>query len=546
MYEINHPPIPHYHLQGDVENNFYNLGLKDKILYEKTFNELQSLLKVRFWPVDQFFSIINSFITQKISRSNLLFEKELTAYSEGLGRPLLHLLSGFLLPEIITSIHQVMPKIPLMPFGCSSLFHYNSSEGNIYHGRILDFPVYRYYNESERTVVYQFEGLPKIWSLSLTGIPLPSVTAMNSEGLTLALHIKHGKAFNLNGHFIFEIVYKLLQECQTTQDVLDLLKDFPALSSWGLYITTKEGKALSVDIYGENFFYEEKDLKEEPLLYVNNLPIREELEGSFNTEGFRCFCNMRKRAITQKIEKKKEKKKELSAIDMLELLGRPDPMKATQSKKWAMDVVTITTMHTAVMNAVKGEVYLIPGPVPKILHDKVLKIDRIWDLQLPRYQELESKLKPYRQDFTDGFHLLAESTADYKEGKIDLAIEHINQAAKLLAPFADGIIAQFYSLVYQFIHEAEILQRTKQLAEFKNIRSQLPPYLRDHCVLFIFRLERFLYQKSDITEDEIETDALKNLYRIESKIPTFLLKKMTKLIAPQIATSDIFYAYYLT
>ena len=81
------------------------------------------------------------------------------------------------------------------------------------------------------------------------------------------------------------------------------------------------------------------------------------------------------------------------------------------------------------------------------------------------------------------------------------------------------------------------------LADFKAFEDRLPEYLNDHCLLFINRLEKVLkIEGHAFEEDRIKNLKLREIYRLEEKIPRAIFHLTTKnLIVPRMDILDIIY-----
>jgi hypothetical protein len=105
-------------------------------------------------------------------------------------------------------------------------------------------------------------------------------------------------------------------------------------------------------------------------------------------------------------------------------------------------------------------------------------------------------------------------------------------------------MAKFYFLVGQYIYETHEKVLTNILHEFRGLDGKLPPTLNDHCLLFIGRLEKILRISPTVQEDRIVNEKLREVYRLESKIPRFLFHLTTKMIMiPRIDIADIIYLH---
>ena len=150
-------------------------------------------------------------------------------------------ISYLVTPDIISGMSAVIPNSPVFQFGCSSLFYVNSNN-NVSHLRILDFPIADAYSEKERFIKYSFQNEQQYCGLTSSGLPFPSVTAMNESGLTFALHQKFGHIFNKDGTPIFDIMENLVSQARDLQEIVSELRYINSISTWGIYIASNTEK----------------------------------------------------------------------------------------------------------------------------------------------------------------------------------------------------------------------------------------------------------------------------------------------------------------
>ena len=236
--------INHIHLFGNPEENFYILGKKDKDSYHRIYNQISSLC-IRNKHLTKILRLANE-LSLHLSRKKYEHHhnKELKAYAEGLEVPYEEILYSFLLPEIVSSFNKWVPDLMSLIPGCSSLF-VPSTSGGVVHTRILDYALNETFTESERSILYDFDDRYKNLSFSCAGVPFASMTAMNDQGLTLALHYKHGQHFNNNGESIFFMANEIINTCSNIREAIKLIKKKSSISYWGLYLSDKHGENVN-------------------------------------------------------------------------------------------------------------------------------------------------------------------------------------------------------------------------------------------------------------------------------------------------------------
>ena len=258
----------HIHLFGDPEENFYILGKRDKSSFEGIYQQI-SMLCARNQIMAKVLKLTTEFNTHLSRKPDTLYQKYLSAYSEGMERPKNDLAFALLLPEIVASFNKWTPQLLGAVPGCSSLFVKHPETASYIHGRILDYALSGPFEKSERTILYEFNKQQKIFSYSTVGMPFPSLSSFNESGLSLALHYKHGKHFDLDGTSIFEITYDIISKCDNIREAIKLIKKQKSISYWGLYLADKNGEVASIDIKGHEVFQEKFDLNDHKYLYFS-------------------------------------------------------------------------------------------------------------------------------------------------------------------------------------------------------------------------------------------------------------------------------------
>ncbi|MFN8369703.1 MAG: hypothetical protein U0T83_03655 [Bacteriovoracaceae bacterium] len=534
----NIPPL--LTLIGDEEENFYQLGVKDRENYSATFKHLKSLTSLNNQFIDLIIEeTVGKLGSSVIGKSPVLYSN-LKAYTDGLEINLNKFLSLFLFPEILSSLNKWIPGVNTFLTGCSSVFiNHNDSP---HHLRILDYPLVGSFDVKERMIIYKFKNRPQVLSFGSAGLPYPSLTAMNSEGITLALHQKCSNYFNLRGNSIFDICYKILMECSDLKSTLKLLKQHPSLTAWGINLSFKDGTVASIDIAGEQLVKKEYQISEHNYLYFNNMPIQHNnhLDQTI-PYGLTNYCEMRTKSFNQQVARTKNKK--IKPLEMLQLLSSPIVKKNKTAEEWNMSPLTISSVNIVAMNAKEGEALNILGPAPKFFNNSVLKLKSIWINPINEIIDFK-EIKTSSKSFNDGFYNWARAQAELDKKNIHLAFHHIQIAIDHFSDTPEQTITKFFFLCMRYIHHKTTKDLGVLTIEFQAILDQLPTYLKDHNRLFIFRIEMLLFKKSNISENDFENEALKKVFLFEQKLKPFSLKLLRKLMIIRMETLDILYPYF--
>jgi hypothetical protein len=330
------------------------------------------------------------------------------------------------------------------------------------------------------------------------------------------------------------------------------------IGNWGLYIGLPSKQVLAVDLYGGEVFYKSYPMNEGKVIYFNNLPVKKEKLEENYAEGQKSYCLMRKNSFQTKLahylKQTKKSKKDISSYDLLLLLGTPNLNQSVcydfpedLSQSWNLDTVTPSSLQIITMNPSAQEVLYVPGSCPKILPTKILRITDMWsevlNQEMIHFPGTSINNRALMAKFRHGYSLLSKAGAHYDQKQFPDAFHQIQLAIEFLEGFYEKNIAIFFFLVYQYIHLENQRDHLSLLPQFHEIKNKLPPYLREQTYLFIMRIERIHSVVDSIDPQDFKIAELKNRMLFEKRLPRFILKKLKKLIFPQIATIDILYGY---
>lgn len=535
------PPLEIHRLRGSRPEAFYQLGLKDREIYRPILDQIHQFITTGSQLIDQGIELYAKKIVRNVLKNHPEFEELLTQYSRGLGAPFSEVAMGMLIPEIVSFMSRWAPGLPSGLLGCSSWFVKDQKSKDLLHGRVLDFPLGGIYDQQERCLAIDF-GKNKVFSLGSAGIPFPSITAFNDQGVTFALHQKFTKEYHPEGKPIFLIALNLLEQCSNVDQALSFLKNQISMTTWSFYLGFKSGDILACDLRGEQFDYQHYLLEDDQFLYFNNQLINKDIEQKdFIPYGFSEYNSKRCETAISKIEAFQKSKKKINEIELLKLVTTPTRQYLKKPQKWSFDCITSSSVSVSVINGNKGTLLTNFGDAPKFFNGKVLKVNSPWKKQRNEIENLEVKTT----DFDPRYHLavqgwmkaqVAWDRQDFHEAF------HQLQMAKVRFPVnsAEAGITQFYFCVYQYIHIKNDHERVHLRDEFLQLEPFLQDYFKDQCRLFILRLEREQELKESFNLGDIQHPHLRQTWRLEKRIPKAILKAtIPKLIVPRIDVFDV-------
>jgi hypothetical protein len=472
------------------------------------------------------------------------FKKRLEAYSEGLGERPAEVAMGLLVPELMSFMDKWIPGLPHNLLGCSSYFIWDDKRDCLVHGRTLDFPFHNSFDLHERALQTTFDDGPVTFSFSSAGFPYPSITAMTDAGVTVALHQKFGSTFNYQGTPIFDIVFELLQNVSSREEAIRFLKKQNSITSWALYMGFSGGQVLSAELDGDRFDYSIHQATPGKCLYFCNQRENEKLRShEVLPYGFQLYNEMRMAMRDKKLKQLGFKKgEEWSAEKLIRFMGVAHEQEKTPSHKWQADPMTPATLQNICLIPDKAEALVITGRAPKFFTGEVLNITDAFSRPTASPLKIRGKVNSplYRKGL---FHYMQAQVAK-DTGDDHQAYHHIQLAIDCFGENPYGVIARFFFLVFQYMHETHKKSLAQILKDFKDLEGKLPPYLQDQNHLFIARLEKIIKGETTIGIDEIQHPALQRIYEFEKKLPRLFFHKVTKeLMAPRLELLDVIYPH---
>ncbi len=533
-------PIKLVKLIGSAEESFYQLGVKDRDGHSFLLNHMQTVLSLGIPKIDKILQELAANFFDHQQEKNTTYKLWLENYSQGLDISSKELVFTLLLPELSSCLSKWMPSLSSSMIGCSTFFFWDDKEESPTHGRILDFPLVSSFDKYERTILYDFPDLPKVYSFASTGFPFPSISSMNEFGVTLALHQKFTDILNISGRSVFDIGNELIFNTQTLEDAISILKKAEGITTWCFNMTFPDGRWLSADLMGDKLEYKTGKISKGEITYFNNDIISKDL----NTEDYHPYAiaphnQMRACSGHEKI-KQLLKKKKLIDLDVLISMGTPRKESTHLGDNWCLDTLTPSSVQVLTMNPSKGRALSIAGEAPKVFVGNYEEHSNIWNGPLIKLKSKKLKSSPLNFKLGLRDYMMAQVAFDHKD--FSLAYHHIQMAHDALADTKWEVISEFYFLVFQFMKEKHKKVRATLLDRFQVILPDLPPVLQDHSWLYISRLERILHKTTRVEEKDINHPALKKVLVLENKIPTILLhRSITLLMAPRLDLVDVIY-----
>ncbi len=535
---------PFYKLVGDSTENFYQLGLKDRDRHKNLLTHALGVISTPWAPLNKALQEAMKALTIPTLERCPEYKKKLVAYAEGLGENPHTLAMAYAIPELMCFMTKWMPGVPISLMGCSSVFTWDHKRDALVHGRILDFPFHGSYDQEERAVLSHLDRGPKMLSFHSSGFGFPSITTMTESGISFALHQKFGSTFNPKGTPIFEIIYQMLQNCSTKNEVIRFLKKQQSITTWAFYMGFKSGEVLSIELDGEQMFYHEHIATPDKLLYFCNDREKAKLN-SPNTIPYSFYTqNQMRRACFEQKQKafKMKADKGYTTEHVIRLLGRAWEQEGVAPKDWLADPLTPSSLQTIAMLPGIDEAYALPGKAPKFFNKEVVQYKE--SFYQPAQKMVSFTGKTNSPHYQKGlYHMMqAQVALDLKDQHNPY--HHIQLAIEYLEGYPIEKVALFYFYVLQYMNETHKKSLSQIYHLFKGLEGQLPSYLEDQRKLFVFRINKVLGRSTEVRRNDIASEPLKRVYQFEEKLPQIILHRMTRtLMVPRIDLYDVLYPY---
>lgn len=531
-------------LIGDMDENFYQLGLKDRESGKEVHRDVKRMLSTSIRSVDKVIEEVAKQILKNTMLRNPDQYRHLKSYSEGMSISVEDAFYVMLVPELVSAMSKWSPGLFKGSMGCSSYFMRNENH-SVVHGRILDFPLQGSFDKHERAILYDINGMPKTLGFGAAGIPYPSISLMTEDGMTLALHQKFTNVFNKDGQSIFELIINLVKNAHDKNSVLEFLKKNQSLTTWCLYMSFKNGDILAVDIMGDTIFANEFTLEEHQILYFGNkLEDQTINQENFLPLGFHQFNLMREDIAHKKINHFLKKKKRTDE-ELIKMISTPydQTFKHHNYSHYNLDPLTPSSIEIMAMNPTESQALFISGEAPKVYRNNLIKINNTFSD--PSIEVIHGKKQTSNhENFYQGLHSLMEAQIGFDQRDSQKIYHHLQFAIDHFDNHIEEGMAKFYFLVAQYMYETHEKVLSNILHDFRALEGKLPQTLNDHCLLFIGRLEKILTLHPSVQDDCIKNQKIREILERERNIPRILFHFTTKMMMiPRIDLLDIIYIH---
>lgn len=461
------PNIPEpVRLIGNPEENFYILGKKHQAA-------LQSLWQ-KVMPAESWRSKFDSF-TERWRRVETAAIPDntwgtwLKAYCEGLElTPTRYL-------EFLAQMEA--GALPHVLAGCTSVFRWDDATQGPQHLRLLDWPLALVDGETSEQLLIEAPGKPALLLICVPGLAFLPMTAMNSHGVTMALHAKYHSLKEAAGRPISEAVIEGLLHAKNVLELRRQLKSFHTQRLWGLNSCDAAGMVLAMDIGGPQVDVMSANLREARLLVFNNAPLvkNKELE-SAEPPTFTHFCKARREWCLERLEKP-------SAEHPLITLTR-----AQKLHRVSVPAVTLSTLHSLMLSPAIRTLDWLVGTPPVWQQGTMVRWQDLFNTHMRNPQTISVNFsREERQEWSLRQHYaLAQKALDLKD--VTAAFHHLQMGLAA----AEGEHRALGAWVWAWWQWRYLESKRDRLLLYRDTQEtlrQTPSVYRGHVLLLRLILE---------------------------------------------------------
>ncbi len=521
-------------LLGNSDENFYQLGLKHRKTFPESYKGLINIFGPMPKGVNPLVSLGVKQLIKKVLDHRAQLSCDMKHYAQGLEVTTEQAASVFLIPELLSCIDKFMPNLYAPLLGCSSLIY--RQDDNLHHLRILDFPLVNIFDKFSEEVLFKFKS-QKVFFHSCSGLAYPAISAMNESGITVTLHQKYSRFFDLKGVPVFEIIKLIMEHSTCIKDITDILDEHPSISSWGLIISTGSS-AYEIDLHGSKYYLNEYPLENDNWKYICNKSISNHNDfQNVLPYGIDNYNSMRSESIHTYLEKT-EKNRKLTEADYLKAMSSPLGH-AKKVHNWKLSPLTCATVDTVLLSPSTNRTLKHLGPAPITENHPILEITNCFGR--PSINITSPKNK--KSDYYKGLYHLGQCTYHFQNGHQQELFHHIQCCLLQWQGMIEFEIAKLYHCAYAIRFEKDKKEIGIILNELEEL-SQLPEYLNDHKLILISRLQGVLSIPRINRIADIKNKNLRKYYLEEFEAPKKIIEFKNISLLPRPEIMDIIYPFH--
>ncbi len=502
-------------LIGDLNENLYQLGMREKNAFLVIENRIKNLLGDN--PlIRQSIELLSRARILLKKREESFFDQCLSSYCQGLGIDLSRYQSLLSLFELSAHYGHHYPKLKGILPGCTSVCL--KKDGNISHLRMMDFPLVGIFEEFAKVYYWQTSERPTLLTYGLEGLAPLFFQGIHGSGVSFALHHKPGTTLYKEGEGIFQILFESFFEGNQFGEIKKNFKKKNSISKWSVILVEQSGLVQEFDIEGLSLQGESYDLNENSPLIFTNIPLKLE------SEDFKNFCRFsRDRQLSAK-----EKLKHPHSGSLLDLMTKVD---GQREKNWIHPCATLSTIAAWEVHLTQGFVDIKEGESALTSSDAITRINLASHNDI-KVLKKSSPLTPTEK----AWKRAARAQSAYDQGDYETAYHELQIALTLMPQEVWKNIFHFYLFVWDF----KFINNSKELSlVYKKLKSlKVPDILKDQWIFMMMRFEKKLNLSSTVNESDLSSP-LRASFNLEKMANKAVFATWMKLLYPRMEILDV-------
>jgi tetratricopeptide (TPR) repeat protein len=447
-----------------LSGNFYDIGLEygRQISHKVNDTPLNFFLSLPDKILHQFFKNSTIYKLSIIVRNALTYtlKNKLTKESDELIRGFLdgisenkthfikpkNLYNSFFFPDVYGMLlgytFKTIKKGISVSIGCSSFSAWGekTEDGRLITGRNFDFFGEVDWSKNHTALYIEpKEGIPFL-SIGSIGIPAFGITAINKEGLTLALHFMFTKSVKLVGNGILDIALQIIHRARTTSEAIDIAKRYSFIAGWNLFISSAREKTAIII---------ENDAKKMSIAYpkdnyltLSNTYISEKMKDMEFAPSYSWYEHNISRYHRLKSYIEKNEKKDINSF--LSLLGDHYDSFTHTERAFGNTITTTKNASSVLFIPEEQKVYMAIDIAPASNGNFVLiSIDELKTISEIKFEN------PFKKKYPDKFQALKQYILElYKYEKTNNIKELANKFTSIIEKDKEEPL---YKIIYALI-----------------------------------------------------------------------------------------------
>ncbi len=504
--------VPLINLLGNEEENFYQLGNKDKACFLKLKNHIQTIENSPFSPLKKgiFYLLKKNYdsIDQESS-----FYKALISYSDGLNINPIDLYF-FIINGEVFSTSGPWPKGYLRNYTYSTSIYMKSPKSSkSFLIKNYEGPLCSKLSSYFRFTHTCFSQKLNATFLSYPGNPFPFHFVAFENGMQISSHQIISDTLHLEGKSLSQILYELGEVSRNAESIKDYFLGISALSSSIVNILIEDQKILEVTLDGPGVDFREIEIEK---------TIVTQSQAQFKgTQDFQSHYLEGLGELSQRESFDQDFKNELDALKKL----------CGTFKEGLNPFSFMNPFHGFCLGVdiCEDKISYIEGPAPKNIENGTTVLSDIWENKTIQEEQVfrnvpkEEKNYLYRSLLYFNETQEALDCGDYKSA------HHQVQMGLACLPKEHSLIPvyEFYFSIIEFLVDNNKKTRYRLINDFRDHLENTPALLHDHGKLFINRLERLIGRR-EVSFSDFNQDLYGELDQLESYCPRSMLVPIIK------------------